>query len=336
MLVKHWAPDRVLMTNTGCKPWGVNSLVLELPALRIRFTGLSAPQHTYLKQGYKNFIPELQKHNTIDVDCDIVRLDAAPNLTIDELTVDGQYAPQKIAKESPGCFKVTGDDFEAHFDLRSTNYTSTLGTLKEHELTKAPVIENYMRILAAHWVLRSRGLVLHSAGLVIDGKAYIFSGRSNAGKTTLTRKAHKTGAQVLSDDINLLLPDKDGYAAYAVPFTGEFGRTLCHPGGSESYPLAGVILLEQGDHLNTHPVTSAAAVARLLTGCPFVNTDKAESALLFDAVSELVAKVRVIKLTSGREDNFDEIFEAVNNELGNRSISNSAPVCEPPSLQTGT
>jgi len=326
------------MTSTGCKPWGTWSLVLELPALRIRFTGLSSSQHASLKQSYKHFIPEFPKHNTVDVDCDIVRLNAAPSITIDELSVDGQYAPQKIVKNSPGCFKITGSDFESHFDLRSTRCTSSLGTFKEHELAEAPVIENYMRILAAHWVLRRHGVVLHSAGLVIDGKAYIFSGRSNAGKTTLTRKAHKTGAQVLSDDINLLLPlpDGNGYAAYAVPFTGEFGRTLCHPGGSESYPLAGVVLLEQGDHLNTHPVTSAAAVARLLTGCPFVNTDKAESALLFDAVSEIVTKVPVIKLTSQREDDFNEIFEAVNNELGNRSISNSASAYELPSLQTGT
>ncbi len=157
-------------------------------------------------------------------------------------------------------------------------------------------------------MLQYSGVVLHSAGLVFDEQAYIFSGRSNAGKTTLTRKAYAIGARVLSDDINLILPGDTGYDAYAVPFTGEFGRTLDHAGGKESYPVAGIVLLEHSDHLETLPVSSSAAVARLLTGCPFVNTDEHESDALFDSITGIVEKVPVIRLLSRKEDGIDDIM----------------------------
>ncbi len=190
-----------------------------------------------------------------------------------------------------------------------------LGVTEEHELAKTSVIENFLRILAAHCTLQQGGLILHSAGLVFDGQAYIFSGRSNAGKTTLTRKAYRYGARVLSDDINLLLPGKEGYKAHAVPFTGEFGRTLEHSGGQDSYPVAGIILLRQGEKLAVQSVTTADAVAGLLAGCPFVNTDTVESDRLFDAVISLVTALPVIRLVCTRDDDIEDIMAAVTTGL---------------------
>ncbi|MCG6863447.1 MAG: hypothetical protein LJE70_19625, partial [Chromatiaceae bacterium] len=139
---------------------------------------------------------------------------------------------------------------------------------------------------------------------------------SNAGKTTLTRKAYQKGARVLSDDINLLLPEKNGYRAYAVPFSGEFGRTLNHQGGRDSYPVAGVVLLEQGERLETQAVKASEAVARLLVGCPFVNTDAEESAALFDVLTELVTRVPTIALRNRRDDGIEEIMNAVKRGIG--------------------
>ena len=119
----------------------------------------------------------------------------------------------------------------------------------------------------------------------------------------------------MSDDINLVLPHGSGYRAHAVPFTGEFGRTLEHAGGRQSYPLAGIILLEQSDSLATSPVSPSTAVARLLTGCPFINTDPEESATLFDVLAGLVARVPVIRLQSRRDDHIEAIMLKVKEEL---------------------
>ena len=120
---------------------------------------------------------------------------------------------------------------------------------------------------------------------------------------------------MLSDDINLLLPGPGGYRAHAVPFTGEFGRTLDHAGGREAYPLAGIVLLEQGERLRALPVSAPEAVAGLIACCPFVNTAAEASGDLFDVLIRLCRQVPVIRLASRRDDDVGRIMDAVTAEL---------------------
>ena len=169
--------------------------------------------------------------------------------------------------------------------------------------------------LTAHRALALGGAVLHSAGLVFDGRAYIFVGRSNVGKTTLTRKAYEAGATVLSDDINLVLPQAGGYRAFAVPFTGEFGRTVVHDETEASYPVAGIVLLEQAETLEARKIGRRQAVARLMVGCPFVNTDEHETNTLFDNLAAMVANLPVIRLQNRREDTISDIMDSVRGAL---------------------
>ena len=283
----------------------------------VRLAGLSGAQYDALKEIYPDFIAETDPgiEATEDIVCLAYRLDHLPGVTPDMLTQDGQYTPRSVRREGFG-IELTGINFEAQIGLGPNPVVSSLGVALEHELQQANVIENFLRVYAAHRVLELGGVMLHSAALVFGGQAYVFSGRSNAGKTTLTRKAYDAGARVLSDDINLVLPGKNGYRAHAVPFTGDFGRTLNHPGGKETYPVAGIVLLEQGDSLATETVKQSAAVARLLTGSPFVNTDAEESDKLFDAVTGLVAQVPVIRFLSRRDDKIDMIMRAVKSRFG--------------------
>lgn len=318
MHAARWVPDRQV-NGVLADSWGDLSLSLRLPAVDIDLSGLSAVQRNALLESYAHFSSGSRESNEDSIHCNVYRLAHVPELSSEELTLEGQYAPIISQLNDSDGFYVTGVNFKASLATDGSGL-STLGVVNEHELAQAIVIENYLRIISAHKVLQHKGVVLHSAGLVIDGQAYIFSGRSNAGKTTLTRKAYKAGARVLSDDINLVLPSKDkkgdsGYDAYAVPFSGEFGRTLDHAGGKESYPIAGIVLLEQSDCLQTYPVTQSAAVARLLTGCPFVNTDEYESEALFDSVTGLVSKVPVIRLLSRKDDDIDDIMNAVKKQF---------------------
>lgn len=295
-------------------PWGTYKLQLKLPATSVQLTGLSETQLISLQNNYSHFITKKKIASSRDnIECSVYRLKRMPLLSACELTQDGQYTPRQIRQDY--VLHLTGINFKARISQHQEFSQASLGVVNESELAKTSVIENFLRIYVAHHTLQQRGLVLHSAGLVFDGQAYIFSGHSNAGKTTLTRKAYKHGARVLSDDINLLLPSKEGYRAHAVPFTGEFGRTLDHSGGQDAYPVAGIILLEQGEKLMTQTVTISDAVATLLTGCPFVNTDAEESSRLFDAVINLVAELPVIRLISRRQDDVGDIMAAVIKQL---------------------
>ncbi len=304
------------MRQRADSAWGAHDLQIKLPAASARLTGLSTRQQAALSSIYSGFVTSapvgIEKYSIV---CNTYRLNGAPEISPEELTQAGQYAPLKTRRADGIGIDLTGVNFEARIGLGSPPGLSSLGTVEEHELAHANVIENFLRVFVAHCALQQNGVILHSAGLVFDGQAYIFSGRSNAGKTTLTHKAFESGAWVLSDDINLVLPHEQGYQAHAVPFTGEFGRTLQHEGGQKSYPVAGIVLLEQADTLETSPVSPSAAMARLLTGCPFVNTDPEESAALFDVLTGLVAKVPVIRLRSRRDDNIEAIMTKVKGEF---------------------
>ena len=296
------------------RAWGSCSLRLSLPVASVQFQGLSETQHRLLRDIYSSFIADsLVDTHQGGVICSTYQLERALTVSFESITSDGQYAPLKV-RDSEGV-DLTGINFKARIELGSSNLRASLGVAEECELPHANVIENFLRILSAHRALGQGGVILHSAGLVFDDKAYIFSGRSNAGKTTLTRKAYDNGAWVLSDDINLLLPVSGEYRAHAVPFTGEFGRTLQHEGGRKSYPVAGIILLEQANELATEFVKPVSAVARLLTACPFVNQDKEESEVLFDVLTELVAKVPVIKLLSRKNDKIEAIMDIIREKL---------------------
>ncbi len=310
----HWDHKALTMNPCRGESWGKYSLLLNLPGSSVYVTGISSVQRTLLEVTYSKFTAESIDNLTEDtIECKAYRLKDIPHITAKELTRDGQYSPRQIRESED--IHLTGINFEAWFGFSLRYPFASLGVAVELELADSGVIENFLRVYAAHRTLKQGGLVLHSAGLVFDDRAYIFSGRSNAGKTTLTRKAYQKGARVLSDDINLLLPATEGYQAHAVPFTGEFGRTLDQSGGLDAYPVAAVILLKQGERLATETVTTADAVATLLTGCPFVNTDAEESSALFDAVINLVAALPVIRLFSSRDDNVDDIMAAITKQL---------------------
>ena len=303
------------MNNHGPRCWGKYSICLSLPATNIRFTGLSAAQSDALKKSYRNFIVPQHQPMPDALECRARQLEQLPALPVQSLSRDGQYKPRKISWPNKKGFQLTGVNFEAQIGVTPPCRSARLAVVLEHEFAQANVVENFLRFFVAHRALQQGGLILHSAGLVFDGQAYIFPGRSNAGKTTLTRKAYRYGARVLSDDINLLFPGEDGFQAHAVPFTGEFGRTLDHSGGQNAYPVAGIILLKQGKKLMTRTVSTADAVATLLTGCPFVNSDAEGSDGLFDAVINLATSLPVIRLISSKDDKIEDIMTKVTRQL---------------------
>ena len=310
------APEKMITPAQRNVAWGTCSLRFRLPALELQLTGLSAAQRKALVANYPGFIDETAGGSSEQrINCRAYPLAQPLDLPPSALARDGQYSPRKTRLPGGAGIALTGINFEARFGMDPPPASAELGVFEEHELAGEMVIQNFLRILTAHLLPQRGGVVLHSAGLVFDGRAYVFPGYSNAGKTTLTRKAHARGARVLSDDINLVLPGREGYRAYAVPFTGEFGSTLDHRGGKSCYPLAGVVLLEQGERLETRLPNPAAAVARLLACCPFVNTDEEESATLFDVLTTLVTTVPVIGLRSRRDDGIDAIMAAVKSQI---------------------
>jgi hypothetical protein len=239
--------------------------------------------------------------------CRAGRLGEPLGLPSEHFVENGQYTPR--VRRSAGGIEITGFDSVAHLARGGPSpVQAALAVAKEDEFPRTFVLENFLRILLAHQVLDQGGVLLHSVGILHEGHAYLFSGRSNAGKTTLARKAAAADVRVLSDDINLVIPEQGDYRAHKVPFTGEFGRREENLLGAGSFPLGGLALLEKTPSLTATPVRPAEAVAGLLTGCPYVNDDAEEFPALMDVLTRLVAQTPIIRLGVARDDPFEAVM----------------------------
>jgi hypothetical protein len=295
--------------------WGSENLDLELPLLRCRLHGISARQKQILTSEWPLFIADSANAGPPDTVCEVSRLEAPIGIPIAEFDVDGVYACKRTRLEND--VNLLGFEFVGHFQrCAALPLRASLAFFKEEELTANRVLENLLRVMIAYRAIEADGLLLHSAGVVHSGGGYVFSGYSNAGKTTLSTKALSAGAMVLSDDMNLLVPQDGAYRVRKMPFAGELGQKPELAATPAAVPLEGLILLEKAPELTVQLVSRARAVAGLLANCPFVNEDAEEFSALMSALTRLVDKIPVIRLGVARNDPFDAIMATVTEHLG--------------------
>jgi hypothetical protein len=153
-------------------------------------------------------------------------------------------------------------------------------------------IDCVLRIIHTLVLAREGGFLVHSASAVRNGKAYLFSGVSGAGKTTISRLAPPDVA-VLTDEISYVRKNGEGYTAYGTPFAGELARV----GQNISAPLDVLYFLKQGPENSIEPVSATEAVRTLLGNILFFAEDAELVRTVFQAACEFVAKVPVRRLT---------------------------------------
>jgi hypothetical protein len=153
-------------------------------------------------------------------------------------------------------------------------------------------LDSVMRILHSLILAKRGGFLLHAASAICDGRAYIFSGVSGAGKTTMTRLA-PADITLLTDEISYLRPSNNGYAAYGTPFAGELAR----PGENCSAPVSALFFLEQGPENRVDEVPAADAVRRLMRNILFFAEDKLLVEKLLATACDFVDRVPIRRLT---------------------------------------
>lgn len=151
--------------------------------------------------------------------------------------------------------------------------------------------------MRAAWTLRlleRGGFLIHAASARVEDGAWIFPGPSGAGKTTLATKA---GARRIGDDVAAVAEGR----VYATPF---YSQTAYD--GEASWPLEGIGVLAKGRRALT-PLSTAAAVSRLLETVIFFCDDEARAARLLSALSGCAASVPCLELGTELDEPFEEI-----------------------------
>lgn len=153
-------------------------------------------------------------------------------------------------------------------------------------------IDSVLRIVHSLILAREGGFLVHSASAIRTGRAFLFSGLSGAGKTTISRLA-PSDVTLLTDEISYVRRDGEGYRACGTPFAGELARL----GENCSAPVATLFFLEQGPKNQIRPISSADAVRRLLRNILFFADDPDLVKLVFRSALDFVTLVPVRRMT---------------------------------------
>src|SRR6185369_6194436 len=136
------------------------------------------------------------------------------------------------------------------------------------------------------------GFLLHASSAIRNGRAFLFSGVSGAGKTTMVRLAPPDAA-LLTDEISYVVRQDGGYSAVGTPFFGELARV----GENLRAPIEVLYLLAKGPKNKIEPIDGVDAVRGLLGNILFFARDPEFVKMVFDAALDFVARVPVRRLT---------------------------------------
>jgi hypothetical protein len=183
-------------------------------------------------------------------------------------------------------------DFHARWDPRT-------GRGRVRQNANPYSLDSVLRILHSLILAERGGFLLHAASAICPApsascnhQAYLFSGVSGAGKTTITRLA-PPDITLLTDEISYVRPSPGGYSAFGTPFSGE----LAMAGENCTAPVSTLFFLEQGPENRVDEISSPDAVRRLMRNILFFAEDQGLVGKLLDTACDFVSRVPVRRLT---------------------------------------
>jgi hypothetical protein len=198
---------------------------------------------------------------------------------------------------APGRFTVRRPDFAGTAALPIHRASVTFADANEYS------IDSFLRILYSLALVETRGLIVHAASLVRNGRAYLFCGRSGSGKTTLARLS--TDATLLSDELSIVEISDGRVRCHGTPFWGELARA----GDDTSAPLGGIYFLHHGPRHVLETVTPRQAVERLLPNVLFFARDADLTGQVLDIAAGLVAAAPCYDLSFRLDPGFWEVID---------------------------
>ncbi len=160
-----------------------------------------------------------------------------------------------------------------------------------HQSRSPYAIDCVLRIVHTLVLATQGGFLVHAASAIRGGKAFVFSGVSGAGKTTISRLA-PPDATLLSDEISYVRREGNRYMACGTPFAGELARV----GENCSAPLSAFFLLEKGPQNRIEPIGATEAIQQLLRNILFFAEDPELVTLVFQSACEFASLVPIHRL----------------------------------------
>jgi hypothetical protein len=163
-------------------------------------------------------------------------------------------------------------------------------------------LDSLLRILLS-WKLTARhGFLLHAATVIRNGKAYVFAGRSGAGKSTVASLSPE--GSVLTDEISLLRHENGAWRAYGTPFWGEFRAA----GSNTSAQVRGIFRLVQAPDNRVIPLRPVEMLRALLPNVLFFSAESEANRRLLEIVGQAVEEISSYELAFRKDATFWEVL----------------------------
>lgn len=247
-------------------------ITVEIGGMPILLHMQDAAFRQQLAQRYSGFVGSLLRPR---FEFDVELTAPSPNHPDEEVQVRMQ----------DGVWRLRRGDFRAHWDPRA-------GCGRIRQSANPYSIDSVLRIVHTLILAREGGFLLHSAGAVRNQRAFLFSGVSGAGKTTISRLA-PPDVTLLTDEVSYIRRDGDEYLACGTPFAGELARV----GENCSAPIGSLFFLHQGPANKIEPIAKPEAIRRLMRNILFFAEDADLVSKVFQSACDFVERVPVRRLT---------------------------------------
>ena len=180
-----------------------------------------------------------------------------------------------------------GSEHQMHTDRR---FTQAQATINWSDPYAGAVLCSLLRIVFAQAVVYHRAVSIHASVVHLDGKAYLFMGKSGTGKSTHSALWQETfeGCELLNDDNPTLRLTDKGVMAYGTPWSG---KTPCYK--NSCFPLAGMVRLRQAQQNRYTAQKDITAFITVLPGCSVIRKDTQQYDTLCATLLEITEKVKV-------------------------------------------
>lgn len=204
-------------------------------------------------------------------------------------------------------FQGGGGEYELAFTLRGGDATyRMLLDFRRHRVTielsaslqggtDSFVLTNCLLMAYSFFAIRKRTVVMHASVVTLDGRGYLFLGKSGTGKSTHSRLWLSTlpGTELLNDDNPIVHFDRATKTAtvYGSPWSG---KTPCYR--TVSVPVGAFVRLAQAPANRIHRASGSRAMALLLPSCSSFREDPVLYNHYLNTVTALAGHLPVFQL----------------------------------------
>lgn len=191
------------------------------------------------------------------------------------------------------CVEINNDITQnglVHTMITDPHFESATAYIRPEDLSMGAVLSSMVRFLFAQAVLEHDGVFVHASCVSMEGKSYLFLGKSGTGKSTHARQWLQAfpDCRLLNDDNPALRIEDGKVMVYGTPWSG---KTSCYK--NEGYPVAGIARLRQAKTNSFSLLEGPEIFAALLPSCSAIRQDAGLLEALYCTLIQIAEQVTV-------------------------------------------